>query len=159
MKKYWFYPAPFGDLMLVGENGKIEQVNFPNRHRNASPPQDWLLDQDEFTDAVQQFKEYFSGRRRTFSLELNPVGTDFQKTVWRELEKIPYGATIHYGELADRIGNPKASRAVGAANGRNPIPVVIPCHRVIGKDGSLTGFGGGLEVKKFLLHLETENKA
>ena len=101
-----------------------------------------------------QLQEYFAGVRQTFDLPLHPMGTPFQLTVWRELARIPYGATISYGELARRIGQPQAMRAVGAANGRNPLPIVLPCHRVIGADGSLTGFGGGLPTKRFLLAME-----
>ena len=99
-------------------------------------------------------REYFSGRRTEFDLPLAPEGTEFQRTVWRHLQDIPYGQTISYGELAKRVGNPKASRAVGAANGCNPLPIVIPCHRVIGANGKLTGFGGGLPTKEMLLSLE-----
>jgi methylated-DNA-[protein]-cysteine S-methyltransferase len=103
---------------------------------------------------VTQLEEYFSGQRRDFDLELAPQGTEFQLRVWNELTRIPYGTTISYGELARRLGNPDASRAVGTANGANPIPIVVPCHRVIGADGSLTGFGGGLKAKAALLELE-----
>lgn len=106
--------------------------------------------------AAEQLSEYFSGRRREFSLPLRPAGTEFQRAVWQQLELIPYGRTISYGALAAALGNPQASRAVGAANGRNPLPIVIPCHRVIGASGSLTGFGGGLERKKTLLNLESD---
>jgi methylated-DNA-[protein]-cysteine S-methyltransferase len=106
--------------------------------------------------AVKQLREYFAGRRAEFDLPLAPEGTEFQRTVWRNLQDIPYGETISYGELAKRVGNPKASRAVGAANGQNPIPIVIPCHRVIGANGKLTGFGGGLPTKEALLALETK---
>ena len=154
LKNYCYYPAPFGSLLLVEEYGKIEQVTFPIEHNRKTPEKDWVENENSFRDIFVQLDEYFSGKRTKFSLELNPVGTEFQKTVWQELQKIPYGSTINYGELAKRIGNPKASRAVGAANGKNPIGIIIPCHRVIGKDGSLTGFGGGLSVKELLLKLE-----
>jgi methylated-DNA-[protein]-cysteine S-methyltransferase len=106
---------------------------------------------------VKQLREYFAGQRADFDLPLAPEGTEFQRTVWRNLRDIPYGETISYGELAKRVGNPKASRAVGAANGQNPIPIVIPCHRVIGANGKLTGFGGGLPTKEALLALETKH--
>ncbi len=105
--------------------------------------------------ATRQLREYFAGERREFELPLDPRGSEFQKRVWSALRNIPYGTTISYGELAHRVGQPTAARAVGAANGRNPIPIVIPCHRVIGKDGSLTGFGGGLPLKERLLELES----
>ncbi len=104
---------------------------------------------------MKQLREYFAGKRADFDLPLAPEGTEFQRSVWRNLQDIPYGETISYGELAKRVGNPKASRAVGAANGQNPIPIVIPCHRVIGANGKLTGFGGGLPTKEALLALET----
>ena len=104
--------------------------------------------------AEKQLAEYFQGKRREFDLQLSPEGTDFQKSVWKGLSKIDYGKTISYGEQARRIGNPKAMRAVGGANGKNPIAIIIPCHRVIGSNGTLTGFGGGLNAKTFLLNLE-----
>jgi len=104
--------------------------------------------------AAKQFNEYFDGNRKSFSLPLSLHGTDFQIKVWNALRKIPYGKTVSYGELAAKIGNSKACRAVGMANNRNPIPIIIPCHRVIGSDGSLTGYGGGLELKRHLLELE-----
>lgn len=107
-----------------------------------------------FVDAVRQLEEYFSRERREFSVRLAPRGTPFQLEVWRRLLEIPYGTTISYRELAVRVGNPSATRAVGAANGRNPLPIIIPCHRVIGADGSLTGYGGGLRIKERLLELE-----
>ena len=103
---------------------------------------------------IQQLRAYFARELETFDLRLAPEGTPFQQSVWNELCGIPYGETISYGELAKRVGNPKASRAVGAANGQNPIPIIIPCHRVIGSDGKLTGFGGGLPIKEKLLALE-----
>ena len=104
--------------------------------------------------AAQQFDEYFDGKRKSFNLPLSLSGTEFQMKVWNALQNIPYGETISYGELAAIIGNPKASRAVGMANNRNPIPIIVPCHRVIGHDGSLTGYAGGLELKRLLLELE-----
>ena len=105
-------------------------------------------------EAVRQLGEYFAGERRDFDLPLDPVGTPFQLTVWAALRDIPYAETINYGQLAGRVGNPHASRAVGLANGRNPISIVVPCHRVIGANGSLTGYGGGLDRKRTLLELE-----
>lgn len=154
MKNYCYYPAPFGDLLLVEEHGKLEHVMFPIEHNTKTPEKEWVENKKAFKAIITQFDEYFLGKRKVFSLPLNPIGTKFQKSVWQELQKIPYGETTNYGELARRIGNPKASRAVGAANGKNPIAIIIPCHRVIGKDGSLTGFGGGLPVKEHLLELE-----
>lgn len=109
---------------------------------------------EPLSKVAKQTAEYFSGARKDFSLELAPEGTAFQQQVWQELQRIPYGETISYGELATRVGNPKASRAVGAANGQNPIALIIPCHRVIGSDKSLTGYGGGLNIKETLLQHE-----
>ena len=108
-----------------------------------------------FTPVIGQLEEYFAGRRRYFELALRPEGSQFQRAVWTELRSIPYGETISYKDLARRVGKPQAFRAVGAANGANPIPIIIPCHRVIGNDGSLTGFGGGLPLKRRLLELES----
>ena len=105
-------------------------------------------------ESFKQLSEYFKGQRREFFLNLEPMGTDFQKSVWRQLEKIPYGVTTSYGEIADALGKPSAGRAVGSANGKNPIAIIIPCHRVIGSDGSLTGYGGGLWRKEWLIGFE-----
>ena len=115
---------------------------------------EWREDKAPLREVIQQLRAYFAKELETFELTLAPEGTDFQQSVWNELCGIPYGETISYGELAKRVGNPKASRAVGAANGQNPIPIIIPCHRVIGSDGKLTGFGGGLPIKQELLALE-----
>ncbi len=154
VKHYCYYNAPIGDLLLVEENGKLEQLLFPSEQVGKQPEPQWIENEIPFADVISQLKAYFSGERTSFSLDLNPMGTRFQKQVWQELSKIPYGKTTHYGQLAEKIGNPKASRAVGMANGKNPIPIIIPCHRVIGKDKSLTGFGGGLDIKEQLLQLE-----
>jgi methylated-DNA-[protein]-cysteine S-methyltransferase len=124
-------------------------------HRHETPRAEGAVrDGDPLREARRQLEEYFAGERREFSLTLEPAGTDFQRRVWQALRGIPYGATMSYGELARRIGNPRAVRAVGLANGANPISIIVPCHRVIGADGSLTGYGGGLERKRFLLALE-----
>ena len=122
------------------------------RRQRAFQPQQELLHRQSAAEA--QLGEYFAGARTTFELPLAPRGSDFQVSVWRELARIPYGTTISYAQLAQRVGNMQAMRAVGAANGRNPLPIVLPCHRVIGADGALVGFGGGLPVKEFLLRLE-----
>jgi methylated-DNA-[protein]-cysteine S-methyltransferase len=121
------------------------------------PEPDWIYSDKPFATAMGQLTEYFDGQRRHFDLPLRPDGTEFQLRVLDELQRIPYGETASYADIAERIGNPKAVRAVGAANGRNPIPIVIPCHRVIGSDGGLTGFGGGLATKETLLRLELEH--
>ncbi|MFH2092491.1 MAG: methylated-DNA--[protein]-cysteine S-methyltransferase [Pseudomonadota bacterium] len=118
--------------------------------------EDWKKDAGFFKKISSQLEAYFKGELMEFNIDMELNGTEFQKKVWKELAKIPYGTTIAYGELAVRIGNPNASRAVGMANSKNPLPIVIPCHRVIGKDGSLTGFGGGLDVKQKLLNLEQQ---
>ena len=140
-------PSPVGTIAITADGDSIAEIRFTNGP--PAPSSDSLLN-----DAVRQLEEYFARDRRDFNLPLRPVGTPFQSRVWSELTRIPYGETISYGELAARIGDPKASRAVGAANGRNPIPIVIPCHRVIGANGSLTGYGGGMAIKRLLLELE-----
>ena len=149
--------TPIGTLRLVGGEDSIDRIELPNR---AAEPPDPAWDRSDdrlpavLNEAKRQLEEYFAGERQDFDLPLFPHGTAFQQRVWAELRRIPFGETISYGELAARIGKPTASRAVGAANGRNPLPVVVPCHRVIGSDGRLTGFGGGLPTKQALLDLE-----
>jgi methylated-DNA-[protein]-cysteine S-methyltransferase len=154
---YYFYDSPVGQLLLTGET-HLETLNFPTGKTRPEPAADWILSREKFAQVVLQLDQYFKGERKTFDLELHLKGTPFQKQVWQELVKIPYGQTISYGELAHRIGNSKASRAVGMANGKNPVSIIVPCHRVIGKKGDLTGFGGGLAVKKKLLELEKGKK-
>lgn len=139
--------------MLYGNNC-LEGIVFPKGKTSQDPEPEWQLDPSSFEEVKRQLDQYFKGRLKSFDLELKTGGTPFQQQVWQALAKIPYGSTISYGDLAVQIGNPKAVRAVGLANGKNPIPIIIPCHRVIGKNGSLTGFGGGLDVKRFLLELE-----
>jgi methylated-DNA-[protein]-cysteine S-methyltransferase len=140
-------PSPVGDLLLrADERGRLTELY--TRHDGAAIT-DW-----PFPAITAQIDEYFAGERETFDLELAPHGTDFQLRVWEQLEKIPYGETISYSELATALGDPKLVRAVGLANGRNPISIIIPCHRVIGADGSLVGYGGGLERKQWLLEHE-----
>jgi methylated-DNA-[protein]-cysteine S-methyltransferase len=151
---YTFMDSPIGRLLLAGDDRHLSHIGFPSGKGAITPRPGWRSDDGIFSDVKAQLHAYFDGTLREFDLPLDPQGTDFQLTVWRELTKIPFGTTISYGELARRVGNPAASRAVGAANGNNPIPIVIPCHRVIGANGSLTGFGGGIETKKWLLGLE-----
>jgi len=141
-----------GWLRLAESNGALCAVEFLDR-RDA-PAHGSVADERACGTARRQLAEYFEGKRRTFDLPLAPDGTAFQRRVWEELCRIPYGDTISYRELAARIGQPTAMRAVGLANGRNPIAIVVPCHRVIGADGSLTGYGGGLDRKRYLLGLE-----
>lgn len=151
MKCVMYYQSPVGKLGIAEQEGAITNLFFENARepegcvRTRSP----LLEQ-----AVRQLKEYFLGERRRFELPLNPAGTAFQKQAWAALRQIPYGETRTYGEIARTIGNPAACRAVGMANNRNPIVIVIPCHRVLGAKGDLVGFGGGLSVKQYLLDLE-----
>ena len=154
---YCYLESPIGTLLIAGDAETIRQIHFPKDGKPAPPQRNWIESQrGPVAEAVRQLKEYFAGRRVDFELPLAPDGTEFQRTVWSRLQEIPYGETISYGELAKRVGNPKASRAVGAANGSNPIPIVIPCHRVIGSNGKLTGFGGGLPTKERLLALEAK---
>ena len=141
--------------MIAGDSEALRFIYFPAGKMKARPEPHWdEAERGVVRETVRQLDAYFARKLRAFDLPLGPQGTDFQKGVWRELERIGYGETISYGELARRIGNPAASRAVGLANGRNPIPIVIPCHRVIGSNGRLIGFGGGLPVKESLLALE-----
>ena len=142
------YRSRIGPLtIIVNDSGALESIHFGAERSKGR-------DEQRCEDVVRQLEEYFLGKRRDFDLGLAPRGTAFQLAVWRELQRIPYGATISYAELARRIRRPAAVRAVGAANGANPIPIVIPCHRVIGSDGTLTGYGGGLDKKRALLALE-----
>ena len=153
-KKCWTtMKTPVGELFIAGRDGKLTDVLF-RRPRKGFPGPMWEKSDKPFGEVKKQLAEYFRGKRRKFDLKLAPEGTPFQLAAWRQLRRIPYGKTISYGEQASRIGNPKAARAVGAANGENPISIIVPCHRVIGADGRLTGFGGGLGKKKKLLELE-----
>ncbi len=147
--------SPVGELLLVADDAALRVIEFRNpRHPIKASPQWREGDNAVMREAARQLAAYFRNALRHFDLPLAPQGTAFQQSVWRTLAGIPYGDTISYGELARRVGKPTAMRAVGAANGRNPLPIVLPCHRVIGADGSLTGFGGGLPTKQFLLTLE-----
>lgn len=150
--------SPVGRLLLAGDGDQIKLISFPsgNKCRQAEP--EWTAEAGPFGETIAQLRAYFAGELADFELPLAPEGTDFQRSVWDALLKIPYGATVSYGEIARAIGRPKASRAVGAANGDNPIPIVVPCHRVIGSTGKLTGFGGGLEIKATLLDLERRHR-
>lgn len=149
------YESPIGTMLLVGsKDGVLQELHLPGEMRTFAIPKEWQEDPRSLSQALLQLKQYFAGTRQDFALELAPQGTPFQQRVWQELRRIPFGSTTSYGAIAERIGKPKACRAVGMANSRNPIPIIIPCHRVIGKDGSLTGFSGGLDVKQQLLDLE-----
>ena len=142
--------SPVGPLTLTAEGPALSSIRFGDAGEGASSP---VLEQ-----AAAELAEYFAGKRRAFSVPLAPQGTAFQRKVWATLEKVPYGETASYGQIAAKIGNPKASRAVGMANNRNPVPILIPCHRIVGADGALVGYGGGLEVKRALLDLEKRVK-
>ncbi len=163
------YEAPFGVLTVVGSDRGIRYVMFNNDAHPKPLEQLQISDTDIHVTvnvAISQLKEYFAGSRRSFDLPLDLRGTEFQVEAWNALAEIPYGRTASYGQQAASIGRPKAVRAIGGANGRNPVAIVLPCHRIVGADGSLTGFGGGIEVKKWLLdheqamlHNTTSNRA
>lgn len=157
---YEIFSSPVGPLLLQGENSKLKQLSFLKR-RNTKLFIDpsWIRRTDYFVDIKEQLVEYFHGHRREFDVEIDfgVPDTTFSAQVWRELQRIPYGETRSYRDIAYSIGREKAFRAVGQANHRNPIAIIVPCHRVIGSDGKLTGFGGGLDTKKFLLDLETKS--
>jgi methylated-DNA-[protein]-cysteine S-methyltransferase len=146
--------SPLGPLILAADDAGLRQILFVHGRNPARPNPAWREEAAPLQPAIRQLRAYFAGQLEAFDLQLAPEGTQFQRNVWRELCEIPYGQTISYGQLAQRIGSPKASRAVGLANGSNPIPIVIPCHRVIGSNGKLTGYGGGVAIKERLLALE-----
>ena len=146
--------SPIGELLLLSDGVALRSLWMQDGPRPLPPDPAWKQDDGPFDQVIAQLKQYFEGRRTAFDLPLVLDGTPFQQRVWAALQTIPYGTTISYGELAARIGRPGASRAVGLANGRNPVSVIVPCHRIIGADGSLTGYGGGLERKRLLLWLE-----
>jgi methylated-DNA-[protein]-cysteine S-methyltransferase len=146
--------TPIGALLLVGEEEGLSAISFARNGVAADPPAGSVQRHERFADVIAQLDAYFERRLRSFELTLRPRGTPFQLRVWEALRSIPYGETSSYSEVARKIGKPDAVRAVGAANGANPLPIVVPCHRVLGADGSLTGFGGGLRAKRFLLDLE-----
>jgi methylated-DNA-[protein]-cysteine S-methyltransferase len=149
---YTTMACPLGELLLTAAAGRLTGLYMPAETHN--PPAGSERDDQAFATVRRQLEEYFAGERRVFDLPVSPPGTPFQQRVWAELRRIGYGETISYAELAARIGRPTAIRAAGAANGANPVSIVIPCHRVIGSDGSLTGYGGGLDAKSALLELE-----
>lgn len=150
MKNYIYTNTPLGTMTLAEENGAITDLRFKSELiSNAIENETAVL-----TEAKRQLAEYFDGRRRSFELSLNPVGTVFQRSVWDALLEIPYGETTTYKTIANKIHQPCAARAVGMANNKNPIPIIIPCHRVLGANGVIKGYGGGIEIMKFLLNLE-----
>ncbi|MEA5361340.1 methylated-DNA--[protein]-cysteine S-methyltransferase [Amycolatopsis sp., V23-08] len=160
MRSHAVVDSPFGPLTLVAQGDALCGLYMvQQRHR----PDELTFGEADpgagiFARAETELKEYFAGQRHEFEVPLTFVGTPFQQLVWAELRKIPYGTTTSYGELADRLGKPSASRAVGLANGKNPIGIIVPCHRVVGANGSLTGYGGGIERKRYLLDFEQEHE-
>jgi methylated-DNA-[protein]-cysteine S-methyltransferase len=154
---YTYHESPVGALLLAGRAGTLEVIRFPGGRMAMAPALDWRRDDGAFGAARRQLDGYFAGSRRHFELPMAPRATPFQARVLTALQRIPYGETRSYKDIARAIGEPAAVRAVGGANGRNPLPIVIPCHRVIGSGGQLTGFGGGLAAKRFLLDLERAN--
>jgi methylated-DNA-[protein]-cysteine S-methyltransferase len=156
---YTVLDSPVGSLILTSNGEGINGLFMEKYKGGPKPIDDWIRDDALFREAIDQLKAYFAGKLTEFDLPLATGGAPFQQRVWTELRKIPYGSTVSYGELARRIDSPKASRAVGAANGSNPISIIIPCHRVIGSNGKLTGYGGGIERKKFLLEFEAQTLA
>jgi len=154
---YCYFDTPIGELLLAGEADSLSMIGFPKGAMRRDPETDWIYNEAPFEIVRRQLGEYFAGERKDFDLALSLSGTEFQVAVLEALQRIPYGETTSYGAVAKLIGRPKAVRAVGAANGRNPIPIIVPCHRVIGSSGDLTGVGGGLDTKAALLRLEAEN--
>jgi methylated-DNA-[protein]-cysteine S-methyltransferase len=146
--------SPMGPLCLAGTERGLVRLDFQHGKRPVEPEVTWQEEPEVLSEAVQQLREYFAGTRQEFSVALAPAGTPFQQRVWEELRRIPYGVTITYRELARRLGMPNGARAAGTANGRNPIAIIIPCHRVIGADGRLRGYASGLPIKHRLLQHE-----
>jgi methylated-DNA-[protein]-cysteine S-methyltransferase len=151
---YHYVESPVGQILLVGDGTFLTGLYMAEHKRMRGPEAEWRPSDESFAAVVEQLAEYFAGDRRSFEVPLRLKGTPFQQCVWRELVRIPFGQTITYAELARRVGNPSASRAVGSANGRNPVSIIVPCHRVIGADGRLTGYAGGVEIKRRLLEWE-----
>ena len=157
---YKLMPSPVGELTLVARDGKLSAILWEVERANRVRLGELIEANDSpvLRETERQLKEYFAGTRNQFELELDFTGTDFQKQVWQALLTIPFGETRSYSQIAEQIGNPNAVRAVGAANGRNPISIIAPCHRVVGASGGLTGFAGGLEAKQYLLTLEDRSQ-
>lgn len=160
MRYYDHFKSPFGGMLLAASDAGLCGVYFDRQKHHPKRAGDWqhAPDNAHLRRARRQLAGYFAGKRRQFDLVLDPSGTDFQKAVWKAISGVPYGETISYGELARRSGFPEGARAAGAATGRNPIGIVVPCHRIVGADGSLTGYAGGLERKRALLALESAER-
>ena len=152
---YTTVDSPIGQLLLLGDARSLRGLHMQDAPRPVAIRPEWTKDAAPFADVTEQLGEYFDGRRTAFDVPLALAGSPFERRVWALLQEIPYGETTSYGALARQVGQPQAARAVGVANGRNPVAVIVPCHRVIGADGSLTGYGGGLELKRALLSLES----
>ena len=152
--RYTYLDSPLGALLVVRDESGLSGLYLPSGRHPVTVAPEWVRDDAAFDDVRTQLEEYFAGHRRTLDLPLHLSGTAFQQRVWTALLDIPYGETTSYGKIAVAIGAPTASRAVGLANGQNPIPIIVPCHRVIGANGALTGYGGGLDAKRWLLALE-----
>jgi methylated-DNA-[protein]-cysteine S-methyltransferase len=151
---YSYIDCPLGRMLVQGDGQFVTGLFMPQHKGWQSPGATWQQSDAPFTAVREQLAEYFAGERQQFDVPIKLVGTPFQQRVWQELERIPFGTTITYAQLAQRVGKPTASRAVGNANGRNPVSIIVPCHRVIGADGSLTGYAGGLDRKRWLLDHE-----
>ncbi len=156
---FTYVPTPIGRVLLQSNGRALTGLHLADHRRAPQPGAHWTRDDEVLADASRQLSEYFAGERRDFDLELEPAGTPFQIDTWLALADIPYGETISYAELARRVNRPGAARAVGAANGANPISIILPCHRVIGADGSLTGYGWGVETKSWLLDHERADRS
>ncbi len=153
-RSYWIWPSPVGALLLVHDGKGLCILQFQDGAHPLDIDENWRKERNPFTTVMKQLDDYFAGRLQKFTIPLSLEGTAFQRSVWRALKTIPYGKTVSYGAISKKIGNPKASRAVGAANGQNPVSIIVPCHRVIGSTGKLVGYGGGLPIKTALLELE-----
>lgn len=151
---YWITPSPVGRLLLVGSPDGLQALQFQDGAHPLDIQPTWTKSREPFRAVLEQLREYFDGSRTRFQITLNLHGTPFQRHVWKALQRIPYARTVSYGEIARQVGRPKASRAVGAANGQNPVSIIVLCHRVIGSNGNLVGYGGGLPIKTALLELE-----
>ena len=157
MRYYDFYESPYGQMLLVADDAGLAGVYFDGQKYLPTVASQWRRDAQHATlrQAKRELAEYFAGKRKRFELKLAPAGTPFQRSVWKAISNVEFGQTITYGELAERSGCPGSARAAGAATGRNPIGIVVPCHRIVGANGSLTGYAGGLERKRALLALES----
>jgi methylated-DNA-[protein]-cysteine S-methyltransferase len=154
---YSYLTSPLGTLLIAGDSAGLRQIHFQPGPQQGRPAPDWHEDRQPLDAALSQLAAYFAGTLHQFTLDLAPQGTPFQQAVWRALQDIPYGETVSYGVLARQLGKPQAARAVGAANGQNPLAIVIPCHRVISSTGQLIGYAGGLHIKQALLDFERRN--